>query len=96
MTPEEKAETKMRERVTEASIQNETLTAFLARIPKLRTSDLFEYIADHDYSTLTTTLGLVNNEELTEDDLRLLISTAVFAVKDEINRRFPIPTGTPS
>jgi hypothetical protein len=92
LTPEKEAETKMRALVAEARVRDEKHTAFLSRVPKLRTSDLFEYLADPDYNTLTTTLGLMDNEELTADELTLVLFAAVFAVKDEINRRFPIPT----
>lgn len=92
LTPEEEAETKTRALVAEAHIRDEKHAAFLSRVPELRTSDLFEYLADPDYGSLTATLGLMANEELTEDELTRVLFAAVFAVKDEINRRFPIPT----
>lgn len=92
LTPEE-AETKMRALIAEANIQDELLDTFIARIPTLRTSDLFGYIADH--VALTTALGILEDGELIDDDLeraKLVSYAAVLALKDEIDRRFPVPT----
>lgn len=86
-TPEE-AERQIRTILADADLRDDKLDAFVARVPTMRTSDLFSYLADP--APLTTALGLMRNE----DDLarlKLIGIAAVFAIKDEIDRRFPIP-----
>lgn len=64
------------------------LDAFLPRVPTLRTSDLIGFVADP--RALAARLGL---SSLYPSDARSVCDAALDAIKDEIDRRLPIPEG---
>lgn len=92
----DEAEAQVRALLATADIRDAKLDTFVMRLPTLRTSDLFGYLADH--VALTTALGILWDGIQVEgnfDRQRLISYAAVLAIKDEIDRRFPIPGGPP-
>lgn len=82
----EEAERQLRAVV--ADIHDPVLDAFLARIPTMKTSDLIGFMADA--SALAKNLCMAMHPA--EDALHIGLA-AIFAIKDEIDRRFPISRG---
>ena len=68
------------------STSDPELDALLPRISTMRTSDLIGFVADPN--ALVAPLGL---SSLYPDDARSIRSAALVAIKNEIDRRLPIP-----
>lgn len=110
-TPEQ-AEAQLRAIIEEADLQDERLDTFRASLPTMRASDLFGYITDRraletilgvldptGRSTRQNSDTVSENSHLAQSRHRrqLVIYAALFAVKDQIDLRFPIhAAGEPS
>lgn len=99
MTPDltsEEAEAQLRALIANADIQDEKLDELREQLPKMPTSGLFCYVIDQ--KALMTRLGILSDVELVSDDVehsQIVTFAAVLAIKDEIDRRFPIPEDAP-
>ena len=89
LTPEQ-AEAQLRDLIADANLQDAQLDAFCARLPTMRTSDLFGYTVDT--TALQTALGLEGAKGLAKDDehVLLVIYAALLAIKEQIDLRFPV------
>lgn len=100
MTPDltsKEAEAKLRAVIADADLQDEKLNELRKQLPKMRTSDLFCYVADA--WSLLTRLGITKDGALVSADVehaQIVTYAASLAIKDEIDRRFPIPGDAPS
>ena len=94
LTPEQ-AEAQLRAIIADANLQDPKLDTFCASLPTMRASDLFSYIADH--TALRN--ALIDDDDAAITDIertKLVLYAAVLAIKDQIDRRFPVPaTGSP-
>ncbi len=84
------AERELRQIVADADLQDERLDAFRARLPAMRTSDLIFYPSDNVALAIVLGLGEPTYRHDAERT-KLIAYAAIFAIKDEIDRRLPIP-----
>lgn len=89
------AEKQLRLLIAEKNLRDPSLVAFLSHLPTMRMSDLVGYLVDPEALAKALELRLHKRVVNDAEEAHLIAFAAIFAIKDEIDRRFPLQARTP-